>query len=184
MGISLSQMSALVSQLVEQQTTIFVLLEFEERPIMRPPASEGSLRQVKDRLSVSGRWLPESYATFLRVCDGIENFSVSYSLLGTREILDDSYGMLVASLLESDIGYDHKTDLPPLLIAYDTETTTRVFIDFYHEQSIEGEPVIFEGDPGDMSLHTSFDEFLRFHVHVNELTIGHLQDLRSGKEEE
>jgi hypothetical protein len=182
--MDISQMSTLVSDLREQQNAIFALLDFEERPIIRPPATKESLQKLGSYLSASGRWLPDSYATFLRVCDGIENFCVSYNLLGIQDILGRPYEKIVSELLEHGVGYDHRRDLPPFLVAYDIETTTRVFLDFYHEQSVEGEPVVFEGEPGDMFLHASFAEFLRFRAQVNETTINHLRDLRDGKVDE
>jgi hypothetical protein len=117
-GMTDAEMGALVSELVEQQHIIFALLEFEERPIVRPPADKESLHSLQDRLAISGRWLPDSYATFLRVCDGIENFCASYSLLGARDILDESYNVVLNSILERGIGYDYKKgDMVPVMIA-------------------------------------------------------------------
>lgn len=171
------QMKDLVAELIDQQTRIFELLEFDERPLPRAAAGDESLSAIDEWFAARGGWTPPSYREFLRVCDGVENFCVSYHLLGTSDLSTDAYEELSATVLEHWIGYDHDLEFPPILIGHDPETTTRVFLDFFHEQMREGEPVVFEGDPGNMTVHPSFGEFLTSRVETNRLTIRHLEEL-------
>jgi len=106
------------------------------------------------------------------------NFSVSYSLYGACDILSDDYPSLLDNVLKAGIGYEYDQDLKPVLIGYDSETTTMVFFDFSHESIISDEPVVFEGDPGDLSLHPSFRDFLNCRHEANEITIMKLMDMR------
>lgn len=175
----IKSMQEIVHLLTAQQTQIFELVEFDERPILGPPVDQEQLSRLRKWWIKKGGVLPESYQDFLLVCDGIENFCLSYSLFGASDLLSDSYSVLLKEVLEVGTGYDYNIDLPPILIGYDTETTTRVFFDLFHEPLDSNEPIVLEGNPGDMSLHESFRAFLEFRVKTNEITISHLLKLRA-----
>jgi len=84
-------MKDLVELLRVQQEQIFELVDFEERPDLRPPIDQESLSRLEKWWLARGAVLPKSYRQFLLICDGIENFCLSYSLLGGRDLLSDSY---------------------------------------------------------------------------------------------
>jgi hypothetical protein len=176
------EMKALVELLVSQQVRIFELVDLPERPILRPPVGTATLKG--DSWIQMGLDRATSYQRFLLICDGIENFCLSYGLLGAQDLLAESYPQLLRVVLDEGAGFDYEEQYPPILVGYDKETTTRVFLDLSHEPLQKGELVVLEGDPGDMSLHQSFETFLESRVEANEHTISHLLDLRAGRTEE
>lgn len=172
----------LVNDLVAQQTRIFELLEFDDRPVVRSPADPALLLQVEQWLVSQGGFMPKSYREFLLTCDGIENFSVSYNLFGVRDFLNESYRRLVE---ETRIGLDENMALQSgVLIGSSPETNTRVYLNLLHELLQPEELVVLEGNPGDMMLHESFRTFLEFRLETNKLTMSHLEDLIAGRTSE
>jgi hypothetical protein len=128
--------------------------------------------------------LPGSYREFLCVCDGIENFSASYGLFGAQDLLSPIYPKLLDNVLKNWIGFEYEPERPPMLIGYDPETRTRVFFEFKHLRTAPNEPIVIDGNPGDMTLHQSFRDFLEACIDANLHTIAELIDLREGKVEE
>lgn len=175
----INEIRKLVDTLIKQQTRIFELLDFEERPFKRRPITKNLLEELSEWWSIKGFEIPKSYKDFLMVCDGIDNFSASYSLLGAQDILSNDYSKILDNILKDWIGFDYDTEFPPILIGFDNETTTRVFFHLSHETLRDNEPVVLEGDPGDMSIHDSFYSFLKLHVKSNEITISKILELKS-----
>jgi hypothetical protein len=173
-------MAEVVARLMQQQTHIFEILEFEDRPTPRPPATGEQLAALEAWCRSKGFGLPPSYREFLIVCDGIEGFSLSYSLFGSIDLLSDTYPAMLAGYLANPVGFAYPEDRPPVLIAHDPETTTRVWFELSHRAIALDEPVVLDGDPGDMTLHASFAAFMRSRIDSNELTIKRLLELRSG----
>lgn len=176
-----SEMHDLVSELTTQQVRIFELCGDDRRPQTRPPISAASLASVEALFAAHGGAIPPSYLAFLQVCDGIDDFSFSYHLLGSAELLSPAYPTLCAEVFESGTGLARKFDADLILIGHHPETTTRLFIDLQHEPLDPGESVIFDGDPGDLSLHASFVAFMRMRVTANEMTIDQLVAAREGR---
>ena len=171
-----------VATIIAQQTRIFEILEFEDRPLPRPPATGEQLAALEAWCRARGFSLPPSYREFLLVCDGVESFSLSYSLFGSIDLLSDIYPELLASHLANPVGFAHDEERPPILLGRDPETTTCVWLELTHEAIAPDEPVVLDGDPGDMSLHASFGHFIRSRIPTNERTIQHLLEMRRAAE--
>lgn len=178
-------MTDVIATLLEQSETKFDLLGFDERPGPRPPVDPAMLRRLEE-------WWEErcyepispEYREFLLICDGIENFSVSYGLFGARDLLTSSYEELRRTILADGVSFDYDPARPPILIGYDPETRTRAFFELSHSRVRPGEPVFIEGDPGDMTLHDSFGEFLEASVDANLHTIAELMRVRTARNAE
>lgn len=173
------QMIDVVQRLLAQQTRIFEILGFDERPLARPAATA-------EQLSLFGQWcrsrgfsLPPTYREFLSICNGIDNFCLSYGLFGTEDLASEAYPVLLRTCLADWIGFDYGKELPPILIGYDDETTTRVWFELAHERETSEEPIVLDGNPGDMSLHVSFGAFMESRIATNEATIARLLTLKA-----
>ena|SRR5256885_14231911 len=174
-----------VGTLLEQQELIVDLAGFGEPPMPRPPVDATLLVRLEEWwVATTGEPLPDSYRQFLLICDGIENFSVSYSLFGARDLLAPSYRSLLEQVLARGIGFDFDPLLPPIMVAYDPETTTRIFFEARHQRDVHDEPVVLEGDPGNLTLHQSFKTFLEARVDANLFTMAKLKDVAEGRVEE
>lgn len=176
-----SEMRDLVRQLTAQQLQIFELCGDDRQPLPRPPISAPSLAALDAFFAANGGAIPPSYLAFLQVCDGIEDFSFSYHLFGSQGLLSPAYRALSAEIFEAGTGLSRESDADLILIGRHPETTTRLFIDLQHEPLEPGESVIFDGDPGDLSLHPSFIAFMRMRVTANEMTIAQLVAVREGR---
>ncbi len=174
-----THMRSLLDKLIEQQSEIFGIMELEKRPRPRAPISASLLQQIESQFTGWGFYLGSAYRDFLQTCDGIENFSISFDLLGAQDILDPAYEARWRNVLKDGIGYSYDESLPPLLVGCNEETTTRVFMDFGHEQLTAGEPVVFEGDPGDTSIYPSFLSLLEIRVDANTNTIRELLTMKN-----
>jgi hypothetical protein len=174
-----ARMANLIRSLVHQQKHIIDLCDFDEYPVVRPPIKSETLIKLETWWLGFGSPIPPSYREFLLVCDGIEYFSLSYGLLGGRDLLSPSYPNLLKEVLDAGIGLERSSENGLVLIGYDPETTTRVFVDLLHEPLIPHEAVVFDGDPGDLSLHASFAKFLELKVIANEKTIEQLEAMRT-----
>jgi hypothetical protein len=178
-------MSEIVAALIEQSETKFDLLGFDERPEPRPPIDRELLNRLEAWWTArTAERVPPEYVQFLLVCDGIENFSVSYSLLGARDLLSDSYAVLLKDSLDEGVSFDYDPERPPILIGYDPETRTKAFFEFSHERVLITEPVFLEGNPGDMTLHPSFGAFLEVSIDANRHTIAELRRVREARDRE
>jgi hypothetical protein len=174
------EIKEIIEKLVEQQVKIFELCGDERRPKIRPPISNASLSLLKAFFIAHNSVIPPSYQAFLETCDGIENFSFSYDVFGSKELLSKNYNKLNKAIYESGTGLNREEDKDLLLIGYQVDTTTRLFIDLLHEQIDPTESIVFDGDPGDISMHSSFISFLRMRVEANNITIQQLDDVKGG----
>jgi hypothetical protein len=175
----------LVAALLEQQVTIFEMLGFDERPEPRPPVDPATLTRLeKWWVERTNESLPNSYREFLLVCDGIDNFCVSYSLFGARDLLGRAYSRLLERTLEEGVGFEYEPGLAPVLIGRDPETITRAFFELRHERQQPGEPVVLEGDPGNLTLHQSFHTFLEARIETNLYTMAELNEVAQGRRDE
>ena len=174
-------MKELVRQLIVQQLEIFKHCGDDRQPQARPPISAPSLTKLDTLFAEHGGAIPPSYRAFLQVSDGIDDFSFSYHLFGSKELLSPAYSALRAEVLDSGVGLSREPEARLILIGHHPETTTRLFIDLQHEPLELDESVILDGDPGDISLHPSFVAFMRMRVTANEITIAKLIAVREGK---
>lgn len=169
----------MVKRLLAQQTRIFEILDFDERPLPRPAATAAQLSLFSEWCHLRGFSLPPTYREFLSICNGIDNFCLSYGLFGTVDLTSEAYPVLLRRCFAHGVGFDYGEELPPVLIGYDAETTTRAWFELAHERDIADEPIVLEGDPGDMSLHVSFGAFMESRIATNEETIERLLKLKS-----
>lgn len=175
------EMTALVQRLVAQQTQIYELCGDERRPQPRPPIEHSAAAALERFFEARGGRMPASYRTFLEVCDGIDDFSFSYHLFGSAALLSPGHEALCARVFEAGTGLTRERAEDLVLIGQHPETTTHLFIDLLHEPLEDGEAVVFDGDPGDLSLHPSFIAFMRMRVQANEMTIAQLVAVRDGE---
>ncbi|PZP98667.1 MAG: hypothetical protein DI587_13725 [Variovorax paradoxus] len=176
--------SNVVRELIAQQTQIFELFGDERVPRPRPPVTESVLAGLHELWAGKGGILPPSYIAFLRVCDGIEDFSFSYDLYGACDLLTDKHASLSARLFEENVGLPVGDTERLILLGSSPETTTRLIADLRHQPLKPGESVIFDGDPGFLSLHASYGDFLRMRVQANRLTIDAAENSSGIGEEE
>jgi hypothetical protein len=175
-------LTEIIRVLLEQQEEIFEILEFDERPDPRPPATAAQLEALEQWWRPRYGELPPSYKDFLSIADGIEHFSTSYHLFGSCDLLAADYPRQVNELLSDGPGFQFAPDHPPVLIASHPDTTTRLWMHPEHESKDPLEPVVLDGDPGDMTLHESFVSCLRHRIEANKMTIKTLLKMREEQE--
>lgn len=179
-----SETAELVRRLVAQQIEIYELCDDDRQPAPHAPISAEAMRALEEFFAARGGAIPPSYRVFLEVCDGIDDFSFSYHIYGSQTLLTPSYDELSAEVFEAGTGLTRDSALDLVLIGSHPETTTRLFVDLQHEPIDAGESVLFDGDPGDLSLHPSFIAYMRMRVTANEMTITQLVAARDGQLDE
>ena len=177
-------MRKLVSTLMSQQARIFELCGDDRRPRARVAVGAPVLAALDSFFAAHGGACPPSYRAFLKVCDGIEDFSFSYHLFGAQDLLSLSYPETSARALGAEADPSCLPDEGRVLIGSHLETTTTLVIDFLHEQLERDEFVVLDGSPGNVSLHLSFLAFMRMRIAANEITIAKLIDVRDGRIDE
>lgn len=172
-------MKPAIDQILTQQQVIAEMLGFFDPPVCREGISEQVLTELEITLQKKGFVVPESYKAFLKLHDGIANFSCSYDLFGSYEFFKETYFDELSNIFSTGTGFDYDPDMPPLMIGSSKETNTKVFFEYRHERNIEDEPVVLEGEPGFYTLHLSFYEFLECRIKANEKTIQTLSEYRT-----
>lgn len=167
----MTKIKDLLDRIVQQQIKICDVLGSDDYPERATGISIENLERLKLSLSARGIELPSAYEEFLLINDGISDISTSFHLHGSEFLLSDEYDETLEFLMENGFGFETDDTQLPLLVGSHEDTLTKVFFDFKHEQKIAGETVMFEGDPGFMTLHYSFFDFLNCRVEANEKTL-------------
>ena len=174
----------LVATLLDRQVTIFEMLGFDERPEPRPPLDAETLTKLeKWWVERTNESLPNSYREFLLVCDGVDNFCVSYALFGARDLLGRGYARLLERTLEEGVGFEYKPGLAPVLIG-EIPRRRRAYFSNQARAASPGEPVVLEGDPGNLTLHQSFHTFLEARIEADLYTMAELNDVAEGSSDQ
>jgi hypothetical protein len=178
-----TDMSAVVHELIAQQTEIFALFDDERVPRPRPPIDEAALQRLAQWWAARGGQPPASYIAFLRVCDGIEDFSFSYDLYGAADLLSQAYEEVAAELDPAGLGLPEGElnggQKGLVLLGRNDDAETRLIADLRHATLQAGETVIYDGEPGNWSLHESFGDFLRMRIQANKLTMAEIKRVQS-----
>lgn len=170
-------LDSLIKKIVAQQEEIWRLEEFDIQPILREGASQQTLKNVKTALRIE---LPKYYEMFLSLHDGCENFSNSFDLLGSYEILSPKYEKKNSEFRRSGIEYGDSIVIEGIVIGYSKETNTYVLFDRTAEPDEEGELPVVVWEFGEVSRSQNFYRFLEFRSEVNDITIKNLKALISG----
>jgi len=171
----------LVRTLIALQTRIYELTDDDRRPVPHPPIDSASLAALERWFAARAAVLPPSYRAFLRVCDGIDDFSFSYHLFGSRFLLSPEYDAIAERALGGGAsGLERASADELILIGRHPDTRTRLILDPHHAPLEPGETVVFDGDPGFLSLHASFGSFLEMSVQAAKLTIRTLEQQNRG----
>lgn len=170
-------MKSLLLELVQQQTLIFKLFGDKRVPRPRPPISAAKLKKLRAWWLTKGGEIPPSYAEFLLICDGIEDFSASYPLFGACDLLARGHARAEREILAQGIGLSTESIDQVVLLGWSQETTSRVIVDMRHKQLKPGEAVVFDGDPGNLSRHESFGEFILIQAKANAMTIAEIRSV-------
>jgi len=166
----------LVRTLVALQVRIYELTDDDRRPVPHPPIDAASLAALERWFAARAAALSPSYRAFLQVCDGIDDYSFSYHLFGSRDLLSPEYDSIAERALgNAASGLERESADDLILIGRHPETRTRLILDPRHAPLEPGETVVFDGDPGFMSLHASFGSFLAMSVQAKQMTIETLE---------
>jgi len=178
----MTKITDLLDKIVQQQNKICDVFGSDDYPQRAAPISIENLERLKLSLSTRGMELPLAYEEFLLINDGITDMSTSFHLHGSEFLLSDEYDETLEFLMENGFGFETDDIQLPLLVGSHEDTLTKVFFNFMHEQEIDGETVMLEGDPGFITLHNSFLGFLNCRVEANEKTLQTLNKMKNSPE--
>lgn len=178
----MTKITDLLDRIYKQQIKICDVFGSDDYPERADGISMENLERLKLSLSARGMELPLAYEEFLLINDGISDISTSFHLHGSEFLMSDEYDETLEFLLENGFGFETDDTQLPLLIGSHEDTLTKVFFDFKHAQKIAGETMMFEGDPGFMTLHNSFIDFLNCRIEANEKTLQTLINMKNSSE--
>lgn len=168
-------MEKIIQFLIKQQTEIYELLGDDRIPKINSPIKIEDLSLIKKHWNKKGWVLPSDYEEFLKICDGIDHFSASYDLFGSKIFLSDNFDKHANDLLKNGIGLEDERMEGIVFLGWNEETTNRIFYDFKPNKV----PILYDGEPGFISLYVSFEQFLNLKTKANELTIKSIREMQN-----
>jgi|GEM_PF-4245369 len=168
-------MEKVVEVLIAQQTEIYELLGEDLIPKKNPPITQENLTLLKSWWLKKGAPFPLDYERFLKICDGISNFSSSYDLFSSEILLSENYEQKSQELLNKGLGLKRNHPCEIIVLGWNDETRTRIF----YESNANNSLVLYDGEPGFISMYDSFEHFLNLKVAANEISKKRILDMQN-----